>query len=70
MLADLADGAVSVRLHLRTGGPFAGRVRALGADLVAVAADGARETVAVVALGAVSPSAPGQGSAPSRATGP
>ena len=53
VLADLADGAVPVRLHLRAGGPFAGRVRAIGADLVAVATDSARETVAVVALGAV-----------------
>ncbi len=53
MLADLADRAVPVRLHLRAGGPFAGRVRALGADLVAVAADDPRAGVAVVVLGAV-----------------
>ena len=35
------------------GGPFAGRIRAVGADLVAVAADGSRGTVAVVALDAI-----------------
>jgi len=53
VLADLADGGVPVRLHLRAGGPYAGRVRAVGADLVAVAADGSRGSVAVVALAAV-----------------
>ena len=53
VLADLADRGVSVRLHLRGGGPFAGTVRAVGADLVAVAADGSRGSVAVVALAAV-----------------
>lgn len=53
VLADLADGGVPVRLHLRGGGPFAGTVRAVGADLVAVAADGSRGCVAVVALAAV-----------------
>jgi len=54
VLADLADGGVPVRLHLRAGGPFAGAVRAVGADLVAVAADAARGSVAIVALAAVS----------------
>lgn len=53
VLADLADRGVPVRLHLRRGGPFAGTVRAVGADLVAVAADGSRGSVAVVALAAV-----------------
>ena len=53
VLADLADGRVPVRLHLRAGGPFAGTVRAVGVDLVAVAADGSRGSVAVVALAAV-----------------
>jgi hypothetical protein len=53
VLADLADGGVLVRLHLRAGGPFAGTVRAVGADLVAVAADGSNGAIAVVALAAV-----------------
>jgi hypothetical protein len=53
VLADLADGRVPVRLHLRAGGPFAGTVRAVGVDVVAVAADGSRGSVAVVALAAV-----------------
>ena len=53
VLADLADAGVAVRLHLRAGGPFAGRIRAVGADLVAVVGDGAPGSVAVVALDAI-----------------
>lgn len=64
VLADLADGGVPVRLHLRAGGPFAGTVRAVGADLVAVAADGSRGAVAVVALAAVCAVHTGSGARP------
>lgn len=53
VLADLADAEAPVRLHLRSGEPFAGTVRAVGADLVAVAADPTRGSVAVVSLAAV-----------------
>jgi hypothetical protein len=53
VLADLADSRVPVRLHFRGGGPFAGTIRTVGADLVAVATDGSRGSVAVVALAAV-----------------
>jgi hypothetical protein len=53
VLADLVDGRVPVRLDLRAGGPFAGTVRAVGVDLVAVAAGGSRGSMAVVALDAV-----------------
>jgi hypothetical protein len=64
VLADLAEGRMPVRVHLRAGGPFAGTVRAVGVDLVAVAADGSRGGVAVVALGAICSVRTGPGSRP------
>ena len=64
VLADLADGGVPVRLHLRAGGPLRRAVRAVGVDLVAVAADGSRGSVAVVALAAVCSVRTGPGARP------
>jgi hypothetical protein len=54
VLADLAEAGVPVRVHVRSTGPFAGTVRAVGVDVVAVETGGGPGGLALVALAAVS----------------
>ena len=53
VLVDLAEAAIPVRVHLRSGGTVSGTIRAVGVDVVAVEHGGPDGALSLVALGAV-----------------